>query len=45
MNLVPTQILDEIRRQAPSFPLTAVSKIWIIETIGYEPGGYSLFEL
>ena len=46
MNLFPTQILDEIRRQAPSFPqLTAVNEIWILETIGYEPGGYFLFEL
>ena len=46
MNLVPEQILDEIRNQRPSFPkLAAVDEIWILETIGYEPGGHFLFEL
>ena len=46
MNLVPKQILDEIKKQASSFPqLTAVDEVWILETIGYEPGGHFLFEL
>jgi hypothetical protein len=46
MNLVPKQILDEIKKQAPSFPqLAAVDETWILETIGYEPGGHFLFEL
>jgi hypothetical protein len=46
MNLVPKQILDEIKRQAPSFPqLTAVDEIWLLETIGFEPGGHFRFEL
>jgi hypothetical protein len=46
MNLVPKQILDEIRRQKSSFPqLTAVDEIWILEAIFYQPGGHFLFEL
>ena len=46
MNLVPEQMQDEIKRQAPDFPqLAFVDEIWILETIGYEPGGYFLFEL
>ena len=46
MNLVPKQILDEIRKQAPSFPqLAAVDEIWILETVAYKPGGHFLFEL
>jgi hypothetical protein len=46
MNLVPEQMQDEIRKQAPDFPqLALVDEIWILETIGYEPGGYFLFEL
>ncbi|HUE20544.1 MAG TPA: hypothetical protein VMQ86_02620 [Bryobacteraceae bacterium] len=46
MNLVPEQILGEIKKQAPSFPqLAAVDEIWILETIGFEAGGFFLFEL
>ena len=46
MNLVPKQILDEIKKQAPSFPqLTAVDEIWILETIFYESVGHFLFAL
>jgi hypothetical protein len=46
MNLVPKQILDEIKKQALSFPqLADVDEIWILETIGYEPGGHFLFEM
>ena len=46
MNLVPEQIQDEIRKQSPDFQqLALVDEIWILETIGYEPGGYFLFEL
>jgi hypothetical protein len=46
MNLVPEQMLGEIRRQAPAFPqLSAVDEIWILETVGYKPGGHFLFEL
>jgi hypothetical protein len=38
MNLVPKQILDEIKKQVPSFPqLADVDEVWILETIGYEP--------
>ena len=46
MNLVPKQILDEVRNQAVNFPLMAsVDEVWILETIGYQPGGHYLFEL
>ena len=46
MNLVPKQILDEVRKQAVNFPLMAsVDEVWILETIGYQPGGHFLFEL
>ena len=46
MNLVPEQMLSEIRKQALDFPeLASVDELWILETIGYEPGGYFLFEL
>ena len=46
MNLVPKQILDEVRRQAADFPLMAsIDEVWILETIGYKLGGHFLFEL
>jgi len=46
MNFVPKQILDEVRKQAVTFPLMAsVDEVWILETIGYQPGGHFLFEL
>jgi hypothetical protein len=46
MNLVPKQILDEIEKQRAGFlKLSAVDEIWILETIGYEQGGYFRFEL
>ncbi len=49
MNLVPTQILEEIERRRPSFPaLNSVDEIWIVETIffGTDFGGdYIRFEL
>jgi hypothetical protein len=46
MILVPKQILDEVRKQAVDFPLMAsVDEVWILETIGYQPGGHFLFEL
>jgi hypothetical protein len=45
MNLVPKQILDEVRKQAVTFPLMASVEVWILETIGYQPGGHFLFEL
>jgi hypothetical protein len=42
MNLIPDQMQDEIRKQAPDFPaLGQVDEIWVLETIGYEPGGYA----
>jgi hypothetical protein len=45
INLVPEQILDEVRKQASRFPqLVDVDEIWILETIGYKPGGHFLFE-
>jgi hypothetical protein len=46
MNLVPRQILGEVRKQAVNFPLMAsVDEVWILETIGYTQGGHFLFEL
>jgi hypothetical protein len=46
MNLVPKQILDEVRKQAVHFPqMAAVDEVWILETIGYDPHGHFLFEL
>ena len=46
MNLVPRQILDEVSKQGAAFTQMAlVDEIWILETIGYQPGGYFRFEL
>ena len=46
MNLVPKQVRDGVRNQAVNFPLMAsVDEVWILETIGYQPGGHFLFEL
>lgn len=45
-NFFPEQILDEIERQRPAFPaLSKVDEIWILETVGYEPGGHVQFDL
>ena len=46
MNLVPRQIMNEVRRQAVNFSqMASVDEVWILETIGYVPGGHFLFEL
>jgi hypothetical protein len=46
MNLVPKQIMDEVRRQAVSYPqMASIDEVWILETIGYAPGGHFMFEL
>jgi hypothetical protein len=40
------QIFDEIDRQRAWFPLlNQVDEIWIVETVGYKPGGRVGFEL
>ena len=42
----PEQILDEIERQRPNFPLlNQVDEIWILETVGYRSGGHLSFDL
>ena len=40
MNLLPEQIIGEIRKQDHDFPqMKFVSEIWLLETIGYTPYG------
>ena len=42
----PEQILDEIERQRPNFPLLdQVDEIWILETVDYKSGGHLDFVL
>jgi hypothetical protein len=42
----PEQILDELERQKAAFPLlNDVDEIWILETVGYRPGGHLNFDL
>ena len=42
----PEQILDELERQKAAIPLlNDVDEIWILETIGYRPGGHLNFDL
>jgi hypothetical protein len=45
MNLVPKQIMDEVRKQSVTFPqMASVDEVWILETTGYQPGGHFQFE-
>ncbi|MGD1097175.1 MAG: hypothetical protein ABSB35_34960 [Bryobacteraceae bacterium] len=42
----PEQILDELERQKAAFPLlNDVDEFWILETVGYRPGGHLNFDL
>jgi hypothetical protein len=46
MNLEPKRIMDELVRQAPSYPeMGNVHELWILETIGYDSTGHYMFEL
>jgi hypothetical protein len=39
-------MLDEVAKQGVAFvQMSAIDEVWILETIGYQPGGYFLFEL